>query len=351
MSEAAIAAAPAMAPQALGREHQSISGSEKAALLLLMLGEEHASNVLKHVSPAVVEKIGVAMASVSRVDKSRAATVVAEFNSALQTETPLGIGVQGYVRKLFTSTLGEQQGANMADRVLGEEEISEIDSLRWLEPEIIARMLEDEHPQIIAITLAHLENEHAAKVLKFFATETQENLVLRIANMKDIPLSAMKQLEEVLKKKLSITTSLKKHNLDGPQAAASIINGLGTEAETRILETVAKVDNELSEKIHELMFVFSNLSSLPDKSMQALLREVPSDLLPVALKGADEAVKEKILGNMSKRAREMLEEDMESRGPMRLSDVENAQKEILAMARKLSEAGQIELGRGGDDYI
>ncbi|MBD2858433.1 flagellar motor switch protein FliG [Spongiibacter sp. KMU-158] len=328
-----------------------ISGSEKAALLLLMLGEDHASNVLKHVSPAVVEKIGLAMANVNRVDKARAANVVAEFNSALQAETPLGIGVQGYVRKLFTTTLGEQQGANMADRVLGEEEIREIDSLRWLEPEMIARMLEDEHPQIIAITLAHMENEQAAQVLKHFPVEVQDNIVLRIANMKTIPQSAMKQLEEVLRKKLSITTSLKKRNLDGPQAAASIINGLDTASETRILETVAKIDTALSDRIHELMFVFSNLSSLPDKSMQMLLREVSSDLLPVALKGADGAVREKILGNMSKRAREMLEEDMDTRGPMKLSDVESAQKEILAIARKLGESGQIELGRGGDDYI
>ncbi len=329
----------------------NITGSEKAALLLLMLGEDHASKVLKHVKPSIVETIGTAMAGVSNVDNQRATAVLAEFNSALQSQTPLGIGVQGYVRKLFTNTLGEQQGETVADRVLGQEESQEIDSLRWLEPEMIARMLKDEHPQIIAITLAHLDQEQAAKVLKYFPDQIQESIVLRVAKMKTIPQSAMRQLEAVLKNKLSISTRLKSHNIDGIQAAAGIINGLDSEAESRILETVAKTDLELSERISDEMFVFSNLASLPDKSMQQLLREVSSELLPVALKGAAENVKEKILGNMSKRAREMLIEDMETRGPMKLSDVESAQKDILAIARKLAESGQIDLGRSGEDYV
>ncbi|CAA0090745.1 Flagellar motor switch protein FliG [Zhongshania aliphaticivorans] len=327
------------------------NGSEKAALFLLMLGEEQASKVLKFVEPYEVERIGTAMASIRSVDNSLAEAVVDDFRSALHQETSLGVGVQGYVRKLFTSTLGDQKGSTLADRVLGDEESQEMSSLRWLEPEALLHMLQDEHPQIIAITMAHMDQAQAVAVLKQMPANLQDDIVMRIANMKTIPQSAMRQLQSVLKKKLSVTATFKNRKIDGAMTVAGIMNGLDPDAEERILEAVAKENQTLSERIQDLMFVFGNLISIPDKGIQLLLREVSSDVLPVALKGADEAVREKLLGNMSKRAREMLVEDMESRGPMKLSDVEAAQKDILAIARKLADAGQIDLGRGGDDYV
>jgi flagellar motor switch protein FliG len=328
------------------------SGSEKAALFLLMLGEEQASKVLKFVDPHEVERIGTAMASITSVDNRLAEAVVDEFRSALHQETSLGMGVQGYVRKLFTSTLGDQKGSTLADRVLGDEETQEMSSLRWLEPEALLHMIQDEHPQIIAITMAHMDQDQAVAVLKKMPAELQDDIVVRIANMQTIPQSAMRQLQTVLKKKLSVTATFKNRKIDGAKAVAGIMNGLDPDAETRILEMVAKENQPLSDRIQDLMFVFGDLINIPGKGIQLLLREVGSDVLPMALKGADEKVRETILENMSKRAREMLLEDMESRGPMKLSDVETAQKDILAVAKKLADAGQIDLGRGSsDDYV
>ena len=327
-------------------------GSEKAALFLLMLGEEQASKVLQFVDPHEVELIGTAMAAIRSVDNQRAEAVVDDFRMSMQSETSLGVGVHGYVRKLFTSTLGEQKGATLADRVLGDEESQEMNSLRWLEPDALLHMLKDEHPQLIAITMAHMDQEQAGALLKQMAPDLQDDIVMRIANMQTIPQAAMRQLQTVLKKKLSVTATFKNRKIDGALTVAGIMNGLDPEAETRILESVAKKNEALSEKIQDLMFLFSNLINIPDKGIQLLLREVSSDILPMALKGADQKVRDKIMGNMSKRAREMLIEDMEARGPMKLSDVEAAQKDILAVARKLVEAGQIDLGRGGnDDYV
>jgi flagellar motor switch protein FliG len=325
------------------------TGSEKAALFLLMLGEEKAAKVLQFVDPHQVEIIGAAMAQIRSVDNHSAESVVDAFRHDMASETSLGVGVQGYVRKLFTSTLGEQKGATVADRVLGDEESPEMNSLRWLEPEALMNMLKDEHPQIIAITMAHMDQSQAASLLKQMSPELQNDIVMRIANMQTIPQAAMRQLQVVLKKKLSVTATFKNRKIDGAMTVAGIMNGLDSESETRILESVAKKDEPLSGKIQDLMFVFSNLIKISDKGVQLLLREVSSDILPLALKGADGDVREKILGNMSKRAREMLLEDMELRGPVKLSEVEAAQKDILAAARKLADNGQIDLGRGGDD--
>lgn len=329
----------------------AIPGCEKAALLLLMMGENYAAKVLQHISPDDVERIGSAMANIKRVDNQRAVEVVKDFHESAASENSLAVGVQSYVRKMFTNALGEQKGGSLAKRVLGDEAGSEMDELRWVEPEALMQMLKDEHPQMIAITLAHLEQEQAGKVLAQFPEAVQNDVVYRVANMKTIPDAAMTQLQNVLKKKLSVTAKLKSRDIDGAAAAAGIINGLDSDAETRILDSVAKNNQELSAKIQDLMFVFSNLINISDKGMQQLLREVSSDLLPIALKGASEEVREKILRNMSKRAREMLVDDMEVRGPIKISEVEQAQKEILTIARSLADSGQIDLGRGGDDYI
>lgn len=328
-----------------------VPGDKKAAMLLLMLGEEQAAKVLKFVDPADVEKIGTAMAAMGDVDNEKAELLVDDFHSALASESSIGVSAPGYVRKILTSSLGEDTGTTLADKLLGSEETLELGALRWREPEVLMEMLKDEHPQIIAITLAHLDQEQAGQVLKCFKPEVQEGLVLRIANMNKIPQAAIRQLQSVLQKKLSLTGSLKNNVLDGAMAAANIMNALDSESEARILENIAKTNEPLSVRIQDLMFVFDNLIKLGDKEIQLLLREVGSDTLPVALKGANDALTNKLLGNMSKRAKEMLLEDMEARGPIKLSEVEAAQKEILVIVRKLAEGGQIELSSGGDEYV
>lgn len=328
-----------------------IRGCEKAALLLLMMGESHAAKVLQHVPADEVERIGTAMAEIKRVDNRNAVEVVKDFHHSAASENSLAVGVPSYMRKVFSSALGEQQGASLAKRVLGDQDGDEMEALRWVDTDALVQMLRDEHPQMIAITLAHLEQQQAAKVLLQFSEVQQNDVVFRIANMKTIPDAAMAQLQSILKKKLSVTAKLKNRNLDGAAAAAAIVNGLGGDAESRILESVAQNNESLSARIRELMFVFSNLCSVNDKDMQRLLREVSSDLLPIALKGAGEEVREKILRNMSKRAREMLMDDMEARGPIKISEVEQAQKEILTIARNLADEGQIDLGRSADDYV
>lgn len=332
-------------------EKAGFSGSEQAALLLLMLGEEKAADVLSHISAREVERIGAAMANIRGVDSTRAEAVFASFQQELAAQTSLGVGVPGYVRKLLVSTMGDQRGATLADRLLGDEEPVEIDSLRWMECDALVQMLEDEHPQIIAVTLAHLDQTQAAKVIERLPPDVQDDVIYRIATMDRIPQSAMQQLQSALKNKLSISSSFKSKEIDGARTAANIINYMDTDAEARVMEVLGKEDAKLKDRVQDLMFVFGNLVDVDDKGMQLLLREVSSDMLTVALKGAEPAVRSKIFNNMSKRAREMLEEDMDAKGPVKVSEVEEAQKQILEVARRLAEEGQISLGKGGDDYV
>lgn len=326
-------------------------GSEQAAMLLLMLGEDRAAEVLKYVGSEAVEKIGMAMAGIREVNNDQALAVIDNFGQALRAHTPLGVGVPDYVRQVLVTTLGEQQGRNLADRVLGDAQPVEIDSLRWLEFDTVVHMLRDEHPQIIAITLAHMAKDQAAMILDRLSPELQEDVVLRIATLEKIPQAALVELQNILRTKLSLSGSFKSKAIDGAKTVAGIMNCVGSATEHRIIEALNKADTSLTAKIQDLMFVFDNLISLDDKGMQLLLREVASDTLALALKGAVEPMREKVFKNMSKRAGEILLDDMETRGPVKMSEVESAQKDIVAAARRLAEAGQIMLASGRDDYV
>ena len=334
-----------------GNSAATINGSQQAAVLLLMLGEEKAAEVLRHVGYEEVEKIGVAMAAIRNVDSAHAAAVCLRFQQELTQQTSLGVGAQGYMRNLLVNTMGEQTGSTLADRLLGSKPSQEFDSLKWMELDTIVQILRDEHPQIIAITLAHLDQGQAAKILCELPEDVQEDVLYRIANMDKVPEAAMQQLQSTLKAKLDVSTSFKAKTIDGASTAAGILNALDNETEMRILETLAKIDDSLRSRLEELMFVFANLADLDNKGMQLLLREVTSEQLAVALKGADETLREKVYGNMSKRAREILIEDMESRGPIKISDVEEAQKAILDIAKKMADDGRISLGSSSDGYL
>lgn len=328
-----------------------ITGSEQAAMLLLMLGEEKAAEVLRYVDAAEVERIGTAMAAIRNVDQAHAEAVIDRFQNTLDEQTPLGVGVSGYVRNVLVGTLGEDRGRTLADKVLGDEQPLELDSLRWLDLDTVVHLLRDEHPQILAITLAHMDQDQAAYVLGHLDTELQEDVVMRIATMDKIPQAALRELQSILSNKISLSAAFKSKTVDGAATTAGIMNCMGKDSETRLLGALAKQDSKLSEKVQDLMFIFGNLAEVDNKGMQVLLREISSDLLTVALKGADEKVRDKFFNNMSKRAGEMLREDMEARGAVKLSEVETAQKEILVAARRLAESGQIVLGSGGDDYV
>ena len=329
----------------------TISGSQQAAVLLLMMGEDKAAEVLRHVGYDEVEKIGVAMAAIRDVDSDHAAAVCHRFQHELTQQTSLGVGAQGYMRNLLVNTMGEQTGSTVADRLLGSKPSQEFDSLKWMELDTIVQILRDEHPQIIAITLAHLDQGQSAKILGHLPADVQEDVLYRIANMDKIPEAAMQQLQSTLKAKLDVSTSFKAKSIDGASTAAGILNALDNETEMRILETLAKSDESLRTRLEELMFVFANLADLDNKGMQLLLREVTSEQLAVALKGADETLRDKVFGNMSKRAREILIEDMEARGPIKISEVEEAQKAILETAKKMADDGQISLTSSSDGYL
>lgn len=329
----------------------AIKGSEQAAVLLLMMGEERAARILQHVDFDAVEKIGVAMAAIKKVDSGDAYMVCQRFREEVNSHTPLGIGVPGYMRNLLVNTMGKQTGSTLADRLLGDDSPRELDSLRWMEPETILHILQDEHPQIIAITLAHLDQGQAAKIVARLPADLQEDVLFRIATMDKIPEAAMTQLQNTLKAKLDVSANFKTKSVNGASTAAGILNGLDSDTEARILETLAKSDETMRQRLEDLMFVFSNLAELDNKAMQLLLREVTSDQLAIALKGADEVVRDKVFSNMSKRAKELLVEDIESRGPTKLSDVEDAQKGIIEVAKRLADEGKINLGGSSDDYV
>lgn len=329
----------------------SMSGSQQAAIFLLMLGEDRAAEILRHVSTEEVEQIGQAMTAIKDVQINQAVSVIERFETEVTSQLPVALETPNYVRKLLVSALGDQNGKTLADKLLGGEKELDLTSLRWLELDTVVHLLKEEHPQIIAITLAHMNVEQASYVLDKLDPALQEDIALRIANMDKIPQAALTELQEILNRKQAHSANFKAKQVDGAKRVADLINGLSEESEKRVVSLLAQNDPAMAERIKELMFVFENLSDLDDKGMQRLMREVSTDILAVALKGASEAMRVKIMKNMSKRAGEMLLEDMESRGPVKLSEVDQAQKDMVAIARRLAEEGEINLGSKGEEYV
>ncbi len=321
---------------------------QQAALLLLMLGEEKAAEVMKHMAPAEVERVGMAMAEISDVGSHQAHWVAQSFRTELDQQTPLGVGVPGYMRRVLSNSMGEQRGSSLADKLLGDEASADIDALRWLSRDALVRMLIDEHPQIIAVALALLEPDQAAAVLKALPENTRLQVVQRLARLEKIPQSALDQVQQILQDKAALSQTLKSAKVDGTSVAAGILNLLDSDMEQGLLASIAETDPALSEKVSEQMFVFSSLLELDKRGMQTLLSQVSNDQLAVALKGADAELRDKIFTNMSKRAGDMLKDDMEAKGPVKVSDVEEAQKAIMEVARGLADEGRIQLGRSDD---
>jgi len=326
-------------------------GVERAAILLMALGEENAAEVLKHLGPREVQKVGTAMATLADVTTEQVRQAVEAFVETVQEQTALGIGREEYVRKVLVAALGEEKAKALLDRIVTGTSTKGLEALKWMDARAVAELIRQEHPQIIAIVLSYLESDQAAQVLGLLPDRLRADVLMRIATLEGIQPHALQELDEILEQQFSGSDNVKSSSVGGPKTAADILNFLDAATGQAVMELIKETDAELGQKIEDLMFVFDNLAELDDRSMQALLREISTDSLVLALKGADEAVKEKVFRNMSKRAAEMLREDLEAKGPVKLSDVEAAQKEILAVARRMAEAGEISLGGGGEEYV
>lgn len=332
-------------------ETPTLSGVERAAVLLLSLGEADAAEVLKHMEPKEVQKIGIAMATLSGVSRDQVERVMDAFNDELAGKTSLGLGADDYIRNVLVQALGADKASGLIDRILLGRNTTGLDTLKWMDPRAVADLVRNEHPQIIAIVMAHLDSDQAAEALKNLPERIRSDVLLRIATLDGIPPNALSELNEIMERQFAGNQNLKSSSIGGVKCAANILNFLETGQDQGVLQTISKIDPELANRIQDQMFVFENLIELDDRAIQTLLREISSDKLGLALRGADAKVKDKITRNMSQRAAEILLEDMDARGPVRLSDVENAQKEILATVRRMADEGTITLTTGGTEAM
>jgi flagellar motor switch protein FliG len=324
-------------------------GLEKAAMLLLTLGSDESAEILKFLGPKEVQKLGSAMAALKSVPREKVETVLDQFQGDTAKGAPLSVDDE-MIRSMLTKALGDDRAANLIGRILQGSDTAGIESLKWMDAPTVADMIKNEHPQIIATILVHLEFDHAGEILKHFTDRLRNDVLLRIATLDGVQPTALRELNEALTRMMAGTSNVKKTAIGGIRHAAEVLNFVGTAAETSILDNVREYDPELAQKILDEMFVFENLIDLDDRGIQLLLREIQSDSLIIALKGSSPEMREKIFKNMSQRAAEMMREDLEAKGPVRLSEVEAEQKEILKIARRLADEGQLVLGgKGGDD--
>jgi flagellar motor switch protein FliG len=327
------------------------SGTERAAILLLTLGETEAAQVLKHMGAKEVQRIGVAMAKLANVSREEVHTVISDFSQNVETQTSVGVGADEFLRKVLIDALGQEKAAGIIDRINIGRSTKGLDALKWMDAREVSELIKAEHPQIIAIVLAYLDADQAAEILSFLPANVRPDVVARIATLDGVQASALTELDDIIEKQFAGKTGGKSSVLGGAKAAAEIINCLEPSQENALMEQIEKTDEALAARILDLVFVFDNLVDLDDRGMQELLRQVPAEKLLLAMKGAEDTLKEKIFKNMSQRAAEMLRDDLEAKGPVRLSEVEAAQKEILQIARKLAEAGTIALAGKGEEYV
>ena len=324
-------------------------GIQDAAIFLMSIGEEEAAEVFKHLSPKEVQKLGETIAKTRAVSHDRVAQVMQKFTDEAASHSLLVSDTDNYVRAVLKRALGDDKASLLIDRILQGGDVSGIESLKWMDPLSIAELLRNEHPQIVAAILVHLDPDLASGVLKSFTERHRNEVMIRIATLDGIQPSALKDLNEVLSRVLAGGAQVRKSSLGGVKPAAEIINLMGSSVETSILDYIREADGDLAQKIMDNMFTFDDLIKLDDKGFQSLLKEVQTESLIIALKGASPDIREKVFKNMSSRAAETLREDLESRGPVKLSEVEAEQKEMLKIVRRLADEGQIVLASGGDD--
>jgi len=331
-------------------DNQQLSGSERAAIFLLSLSEKEASEVMKHMPVSEVQRLGQAMASLRKISKGQADSVLTQFTSNVEGDATMVGRSPTAIKRLLTSSLGEDKAAKVLDRIV-DDAPKGLDSLQLMEAKEVTEVIHHEHPQVIAVVLAGLDSKKAAEVISQLPVRLSTDVMTRIARMDEIPQQTIAELDEVMQQRFSQSTGFKATAMGGIRSAAEILNMVDKEIENQIIENLNQTNAPLSQEIQDNMFVFDNLLDVDDRGLQALLREVTTDILVIALKGADTALQDKIFANMSKRAGEMLKSDLEAKGPVRIAEVEVAQKEIVTIARRLADEGTIMLGTGGDDFV
>ena len=326
-------------------------GIDKTAILLMSLGEEEASEILRHMGPKEVQSIGTAMSGVANVGRDRVESVLDAFLTLLTNQTSLGIGSNDYIRSVLVKALGEEKASGVIDRILLGGNSQGLESLKWMDPRAVAEIIRLEHPQIVAIVLSYLEPDQAAQVLGALPERTRPDVVMRIATMDGIQPSAIRELDQIMENHFAGDSNIKSTAVGGRRIAAEILNFIDSSLEAEIMDSVRESDDELGEEISELMFVFGDLIDVDDRDIQTLLRDTSTDTLVLALKGAEDKLTQKFLQNMSQRAAQMLSEDMDAKGPVKVSDVEAAQKEILTVARQKEADGEITLGGAAETLV
>lgn len=329
----------------------NLTGTDKSVILLMTIGEDRAAEVFKHLSQREVQTLSAAMANVTQISNKQLTDVLAEFEQEAEQFAALNINANDYLRSVLVKALGEERAASLLEDILETRDTaSGIETLNFMEPQSAADLIRDEHPQIIATILVHLKRAQAADILALFDERLRHDVMLRIATFGGVQPTALAELTEVLNGLLD-GQNLKRSKMGGVRTAAEIINLMKTQQEEAVITAVREFDGELAQKIMNEMFLFENLVDVDDRSIQRLLQEVDSESLLIALKGAEQPLREKFLRNMSQRAADILRDDLANRGPVRLSQVENEQKAILLIVRRLAETGEMVIGSGEDTYV
>ena len=339
-----------MAQEQSDNSPRSMNGPEMAGVLLMTLGQEVAAEILRFLHPKEVQLVGSTMATMKDVSRPMVENVIDNFFDVLEEQTALGIGNDSYIRGMLEKALGDKAGG-VIDRILLGSGSNGLETLKWMDPRAIAEVIRLEHPQIIAIVLSYLDPENAAAVLEHLPENTRAGILMRIATLDGVQPAAIKELDTIMEKYFIDNENVKSSMVGGERSAANILNFLDSAVGNQLMEQVRGENEDLADRIEDKMFVFENLRDVDDRGIQTMMREVSTDLLALALKGVEEELRQKFLKNMSSRAADMLVEDMEAKGPVKLSEVEAAQKEILATARKLEESGEIMLGGGGEAMV
>ena len=347
----ALGDAPIVITEELQQELDALTGAQRAAVLMLLLGEQQAAEIIRFLNPKEVQSLGGAMVSVADLSQEAVNVVLDEFVATLKKQTSLGLGTGDYVEKVLKRALGDDKASSVLSRIMPGQGSKGLEILKWMDARSIAEMIRGEHPQVVAIILSVLEHTVAADVLNFLPAEARPEIIQRIASLDTVQPSAMEELEQIMMKQFATNSSSKSSSFGGVKAAAQIMNSVKVELESAIMSGLSVIDADLMQKIQDNMFTFENLVGVDNRGIQAIMRKAEPDLLMVALKGAPDFVKDKFLDNMSARARVMFVDDMESKGPLRISEVEEAQKNVMRLARKLSDAGELVLAGGGDGFV
>ena len=328
-----------------------LTSLDQAAILLMSMGESTAAEILKHLGPKEVQRLGTAMAQLTNIQQEEVEVVLSNFMDEVRTQTGLGMGSDSYIRNMLVTALGQDKADGLVDRILLGGNTTGLDTLKWMEARSVADIIRNEHPQIQAIVLAYLDADQGAEILAYFPEKVQLDVMMRVASLDTVQPTALQELNDILEKQFAGNAGSQTKEMGGIKTAAEIVNNLESSVSGELLDSIKEIDEDLGVQIQDLMFVFENLKEVDDRGIQALLREVSSDVLIIALKGADDVLQEKIFSNMSKRAAELLRDDLEAKGPVKVSEVEASQKEILTIARRMADAGEINLGGGGEEML